>query len=136
MPARTLKDELLALEARQDELKELLAMAKPPEPLIHPNLAEVYRRKVADLHEALQCDETRVEAAEIIRSLVDEIVLTPEDGELRIDLKGELAGILAMSSGGKKPAAAMRDGFEQIKVVAGARNHLYRTHLRWVRKAA
>ncbi len=43
-----------------------------------------------------------------------------EDGELRIDLKGELAGILAMSSGGKNPAAAMRGGLEQIKVVAGA----------------
>ncbi len=76
---------------------------------------------MADLHEALQCDDTRVEAAEIIRSLVDEIVLTPEDGELRIDLKGELAGILAMSSGSKKPAAAMRGGLEQVKVVAGAR---------------
>ncbi len=97
----------------------LLATAEQPEPLIHPNLAEVYRRKVAAPHEALQCDETRLEAAEIIRSLVDEIVLTPEHGELRIDLKGERAGILAMSTGSKKPAAATRDGFEQIKVVAG-----------------
>ncbi len=118
--ARALKDELLALERRQDELTTLLATAEQPEPLIHPNLAEVYRRKVAALHEALQCDETRLEAAEIIRSLVDEIVLTPEHGELRIDLKGELAGILAMSTDSKKPAAAMRDGFEQIKMVAGA----------------
>ncbi len=46
-------------------------------------------------------------------------MLTPEDGELRIDLEGELAGILAMSSGGKKPAAATRGGLEQIKLVAG-----------------
>ena len=117
--ARALKDELLALERRQDELTTRLATAEQPEPLIHPNLAEVYRRKVAALHEALQCDETRLEASEIIRSLVDEIVLTPEHGELRIDLKGELAGILAMSTDSKKPAAATRDGFEQIKLVAG-----------------
>ncbi len=117
--ARALKDELLALERRQDELTTRLATAEQPEPLIHPNLAEVYRRKVAALHEALQCDDTRLEAAEIIRSLVDEIVLTPEHGELRIDLKGELAGILAMSTDSKKPAAAVRDGFEQIKLVAG-----------------
>ncbi len=129
--ARALKDELLALERRQDELTTLLATAEQPEPLIHPNLAEVYRRKVAALHVALQCDETRLEAAEIIRSLVDEIVLTPENGELRIDLRGELAGILAMSTGSKKPAAQTHDGLEQIKMVAGARNHLYRTSLKW-----
>ena len=103
----------------------MLATAEQPKPLIHPNLAEVYRRKVAALHEALQCDETRLEAVEIIRSLVDEIVLTPENGELRIDLKGELAGILAMSTDSKKPAAATRDGFEQIKMVAGARYQRY-----------
>ena len=51
--ARSLKDELLTLEARKEELKLLLASAKDPEPLIHPNLAEIYRRKVADLHKAL-----------------------------------------------------------------------------------
>ncbi len=123
VPGRTLKDELVALEARQDELRALLAGQGPAQPLLHPNLAEVYRRKVADLHQALESEETKAEAAEIIRGLVDAIVLTPENGELRIDLHGDLAGILALAADGKKPAAMSRDGLEQIKVVAGACNH-------------
>jgi len=122
VPARTLKDELLRLEARQQELTDVLSKPAEARPLIHPKLAEIYRRKVADLHGALQRDETRAEAAGILRSLIDEIVLTPEGDELRIDLKGALAGILRLAAGSKKPIAG-DDGLEQIKVVAGACNH-------------
>jgi hypothetical protein len=67
---------------------------------------------------------TQAEAAEIIRSLVDEIRLVPEGDHLRLDLRGELAGILALTSDSKKPAA-VGDGLEQIKVVAGTRNQRY-----------
>jgi hypothetical protein len=35
---------------------------------------------------------TRDEAFELIRSLIDEIRLMPENGELRVELRGELAG--------------------------------------------
>jgi site-specific DNA recombinase len=126
VPARTLKDELLALEQRQEELQAKLESATAtPQLLLHPNLAELYRRKVADLHAALQREETRVEAAEIVRSLIDAITLTPENGHLRIDLTGQLAGILALASDSKKPATGVGDGLlavEQIKLVAGARN--------------
>ena len=52
--------------------------------------------------------------------------------ELRVEVRGELAGILALA-GSKKPAAELRDGLEQIKVVAGARNHLCRTSVLWFR---
>jgi site-specific DNA recombinase len=38
--ARSLKEELMALEARQDQLRGLLANREPDRPLIHPNLAE------------------------------------------------------------------------------------------------
>ena len=74
-------------------------------------------------------EETRTEATEILRGLIDEISLTPENGELRIDLRGELASILKLAVGSKK--LATEDGeLEQIKVVAGVRNHLYRTVVR------
>ena len=117
---KALVAELGKLESRRDELQALLSEAKAPQPLVHPNLAEVYRRKVAELHEAIQSEDIREEAWEVIRSLVDEILLTPEDGELRIDLKGELAGILSLAAGKKKPDAQLRIGLEQIKMVAGA----------------
>ena len=109
VPALSLKDEVMALEARQEELNTKLANAKDPEPLIHPNLAEIYRRKVADLNEALNQDDVRAEAGEIIRSLIDEIVLTPDGEALRIDLKGELAAILSLAADSKKPAPYDRD---------------------------
>jgi len=74
-------------------------------------------------------EETRTEATEILRGLIDEISLTPENGKLRIDLRGELASILKLAVGSKK--LATEDGeLEQIKVVAGVRNHLYRTVVR------
>jgi site-specific DNA recombinase len=77
------------------------------------------------LHDALGREETRIEASEIIRSLVNEIVLTPEGGELKVDLRGDLAGILAIAASGKKPAPGgngfsdKRDGKTQFDLVAG-----------------
>ncbi len=41
--ARTLKDELNRLEVRQRELDELLSNPVEARPLIHPNLAAIYR---------------------------------------------------------------------------------------------
>jgi len=122
--ARALKDELLALEDRQMALHTALRNAPEPAPLIHPNLAEIYRRKVAALHEALEDTETRTEAFEAIRSLISAIVLTPVKGELKIDLQGDIAHILTLASANKKPAALSDGLIEQVKLVAGARNHL------------
>ena len=50
--------------------------------------------------------------------------LVPEDGKLRIELKGELAGILNLCDSKKKLAASYEERAEQIKMVAGARNCL------------
>ena len=60
----------------------------------------------------------------------DEFVhwLVPEDGELRVEIRGALAGILALSAQNSKTARVGTDGSmsvleQQIKLVAGARNH-------------
>lgn len=114
----------MTLEARQLALQQDLAAVNAPAPLTRPNLAEVYRQRVDRLHEALQDPATRAEAFELIRSLIDEIRLVPDDGELRIELKGELAGILALAAGSKKPGNLSAAGLaEQIKMVAGTRDH-------------
>jgi site-specific DNA recombinase len=135
-PVRALKEELVTLEARQDALRQELANSTAPAPLIHPNLAEVYRQQVEQLHGALRDPATREEAFELIRSLIDEIRLVPEEGELRVELKGELAGILALAADSKKPGHLSAAGLaEQIKMVAGTRNHLYRTSIAWQRAA-
>jgi site-specific DNA recombinase len=121
MPVRAVKDELVRLEAHLDELQRQLARAPEPQPLLHPGLAEVYRARVADLHRALENGDAMAEAMDLIRSLVDEIVLTPEQGELRIDLRGEFAGILALCADKRKPGSVSGAGLaEQVKMVAKA----------------
>jgi hypothetical protein len=70
---------------------------------------------------ALSGDEADPEAANLVRSLVNKIVLTPRDGKLQVDLTGDLAAILAMATN-KKPAGNEPDGMVQVKMVTGARN--------------
>ena len=50
---------------------------------------------------------------------------------MRIELKGELAGILNLCDSKKKPAASYEERAEQIKMVAGARYQRY-LHLNYV----
>jgi hypothetical protein len=129
-PVKALKTELKSLEGRQGELERALAVATAPAPLIHPNLAEVYRRRVAALHEALHEPASRDEAFDVIRTLIDGVRLVPSDGELRIEIKGELAGVLELcqQANSKKPGDLSTAGLaEQIKMVAGERNHRHLT---------
>jgi hypothetical protein len=66
-----LKKKLIALEKRQRDLRQAIATATAPSPLIHPNLAMVDRDRVAALRKALADPETRPEAFDAIRSLID-----------------------------------------------------------------
>jgi len=125
--ALALNEKIKALETRQQELRKTLAEAANPEPLIHPNLAELYRRKVKALAHAVNDPDTRTEAFEVIRSLIDSVVLTPVDGQLQIDLRGELVGILSLCDTKGKPASQVGKRAAQIKMVAGARYQPFRT---------
>ena len=97
----TLQAEFQVLENRKEILEEDLKTEPPPPIRFHPNLSEVYREKVQNLSEALNANDTRLEAGEIIRSLIEEIRLVPQDDQLKIHLKGELAEILAFSANQK-----------------------------------
>jgi hypothetical protein len=85
-------------------------------PLLHPGMADRYREQVTRLAESLENADTRSEAAEVIRGLIDAIVLTPAEGApdafgvhsasrspaaiaardsgLRIELRGNMAAML------------------------------------------
>ncbi len=116
IPALTLKDELMELEVRKLELGQMVSKAPAPIPRLHPRLADLYRHKVDDLHAALNREDTRAEAAEAIRALIDEIRLVPEDGELKIELFGELAALIGLAN--KNPQSGDRG--LQVTLVAGA----------------
>ncbi len=49
-----------------------------PRVRLHPNAADIYRAKVADLEASLNAPEIRLEAAEALRSLISRIVLAPD----------------------------------------------------------
>ena len=91
-PPAKLKDKAEKLEARKAELTELLDNADEPPPLLHPNMARMYQDRIAKLCENLQSEEDRGDAVDVLRSLVDEIILVPENGELSIVLRGDLRG--------------------------------------------
>jgi plasmid stabilization system protein ParE len=67
-------------------------------------MADLYRSKVEELAAALQREDARREASEMLRGLIDSIVLMPERGQLRIELRGNLAAMLAAAQKNKKVA--------------------------------
>jgi site-specific DNA recombinase len=123
--AATLQAKLDELERRQAALAAEMAAAPLPLPRLHPNLAEIYRRKVEALHEALADPHSGAEALEILRSLIERVVLHPSDSGFEIELVGDIAHIVALgSTTNTKTAAIPTDAACSVKVVAGARSHL------------
>jgi hypothetical protein len=65
-------------------------------------MADLYRQTVTALAEALEHPETRTEVSEALRGLIGGIVLTPNQGELQIELKGNLAAMLGAATNAKR----------------------------------
>ncbi|MEN5278236.1 hypothetical protein ABE527_14965 [Brucella sp. TWI432] len=141
-------------ETRKKELKALLDDAEAPAALLHPNMAKIYHEQMEALHDQLHNEATRAKAAERLRSLVSRIELVPNNDELMIVLRGDLAAIQTFASGKKNPdflkqtallavlMVRMREGLNakkpfvkkglvqvQLSLVAGARNYRYRHSL-------
>ncbi len=103
---RAYEAKMRELEGRKHDLERMLAEAEVPPPLLHPSLAEIYRLRIASLSEALGREDTRAEAAQVVRSLVSAIELVPEGGQLAILLRGDLAAMLSFAADdSKKPGA-------------------------------
>ena len=115
------KVEMKALDARRKELEAQLKTADEPPALLHPGMARIYRTKVTELAEALQQPESRLEATEALRGLVDAIVLTPNGSkeELGIELRGNLAAMLGATVQTKRSPES-DDLSLQVSLVAGA----------------
>ncbi|WP_282128835.1 recombinase family protein [Roseobacter litoralis] len=123
-PPLKLKDKAEKLEARKAELAEMLANADEPPPLLHPNMAHVYQDRVGKLCENLQREEDRGPAVQVLRSLIEQVTLMPDNGELAIILRGDLGAILRFAAGKKNPdflseAEALDNLLSQGSLVAG-----------------
>lgn len=105
----TMKARMAELERDKAEIAARMAQAPADVPDVHPNIASVYRRNVERFTEALNDPDGGREAAEALRSLIGEIVLTPgpKRGEVHAELRGELMGILAFATD-QKPKQNIR----------------------------
>ena len=84
-------------------------------------MARIYREKVSGLAKAIHEPDSRSEATEALRGLVDAIVLTPDDAgvALQIELRGNLAAMLGATVQRKRPPES-DDLSLQLALVAGA----------------
>jgi site-specific DNA recombinase len=119
-----LKAEWDALQERKTALQAKLDGTEKAPPLLHPSMADLYRAKVESLASALQREDTRLEASEMLRGLIDSIVLVPDDGQLRIELRGNLAAMLTAAQQTKR-SPETGDLLVPVQMVAGARNQHY-----------
>ena len=91
--------------------------------LRHPDLGRVYREKVGQLTAAFEDDALKSQAFERLRSLIETVVLAPEEGDFAIDLRGELASMRAPNASAEtqKASAGVSGEALQMKMVAGTR---------------
>jgi hypothetical protein len=120
VPVQRVKERMLELEDRRQELQQQALHTRLPEPYLHPNMAETYRRKVADLARAVSSDMGSAKAAqEAIRSLIESVTVTPNGETMSVELVGELGGILSIASGQKAKGPTLSGEPSSAKLVAG-----------------
>ena len=121
-----LQQRLDSLEAEKRKLDIQLSLPKPTPVRIHPNLAELYKKKIEKLHEALLSADTRASALELLRSIVEKIVVHPRgNGVFEIELIGEIANMVEIAIENERGAGNKRTALSEaerrsVKVVAGA----------------
>ncbi len=117
-----LKREANAIEDRRAEVKRLLADRPEDNVLLHPNMADRYRKEVAKLVRSLKDPEQFNEASEIVRTLIDKVVLTPDpesETGLLIDLYGDLAGIMNIARTDKTSMPMTEHDLKRLQLIVG-----------------
>ena len=81
----------------------------------------MYRERIEQFTAAFEDDALKAQAFERLRALIETLVLTPEGGDLAIDLRGELGSMLSLCAGAEtqKASAVVTEEALQIKMVAG-----------------
>lgn len=80
---------------------EFAKMAEPQIVAMHPNAADLYRARIADLEAALAAPEANPATREAIRALIGAVELQPEAGQAdgwAVTVHGDLAALLALAT--------------------------------------
>jgi len=92
-----LKEKLEELEARLCAVNDALS-APPPSPVrLHPNLSELYRKKVSDLAASLTDPAIRTASLEIIRGLIDAVQVNCTEDGVTLALEGAIVAMLELA---------------------------------------
>lgn len=98
IPADIIKDDLERVTQHLARLKSVFEEKAASKPALPSNIAKRYRQSVSNLRKSLNKQDSRAQAAQHLRTLIDRVVLTPRDKDkktgLKIDLYGDLTGIL------------------------------------------
>ena len=115
------RDELRDLEVRKRDLERTInAVHEEQSVELHPNMADLYHKKVTELQSLLTDETARPQAMELIRSMIEhiEVHAGKERGKPDVILVGALAQILAFTQQ-NNTAASNGDG-GRVLMVAGA----------------
>ncbi|MGO4917103.1 recombinase family protein [Pseudogemmobacter sp. W21_MBD1_M6] len=115
-----LKTRLEDMEAQLAEVDAKLAAPAPSPVRLHPQLSEIYRRKVEELSRTLADPEIRTAALETIRGLIQSVTIHETERGVQIDLDGAITALVGLAQPGAE--ALINSG--SVKVVAGVRFEL------------
>ena len=123
VPADRVKTRMQALETEKIKL-EAMILTEPTEAptLLHPAMSTLYKNSVTNLRQAVSAPDGQAEAVDLLRGLINRIVVHPPNGDagdVLIDIEGDLAGILSVCDKSKKAAGLSPNDLVQIKMVAG-----------------
>ena len=117
-----MKTRLAELKEQRDKLRIESRAFDPTalDVLMHPQLAEWYRRRIDRLERLLEGSE-QDEAREVVRSMIDRVVLTPRPDGRALDatLFGALATLLSVSGRGFGQQKTLRGGAVGGSTVGG-----------------
>lgn len=89
-PMETTIEEMKATGVRKAVLANEPGSADNPPPLLHPNKAGIYRERTDNPYKALNDEVGRSAAAEIIRTLIEEIVVAPQTRTVSVELRSSV----------------------------------------------
>ena len=118
-----LQQKLEELEERKSRLETEVTNGPLPKPRLHPNMAELYRRKVSELEAALQDPALREEALGILRSLVQSVEIHPAKKGFDVSFVGDIAQMIVVAHPERKLEVGRYKS--SVKVVAEERSQLY-----------
>ena len=120
-PMESIRNTLEELEVQKRALtRELSLQTEDDKIVLHPNISELYARKIGDLKSLIQNDTTKHQATEIIQSLIEKIVVSPtgQRGKSDVVLHGALASILAYANDTAQ-SGVVSSGVGRVLLVAG-----------------